>query len=88
MSDQTPAPKTPGNSTHDLLNDLGEEMARLNRQTERVVFWLEFLGRASILGFLAGLFASMPNLLFGAVAVLFGALYLLAIQYYASKKIR
>lgn len=88
MSNPPPVQKTPGNSTADLLNDLGEEMARLNRQTERVLYWLEFMGRAAVLGFLGGLFVAMPNPLAGIVAVMFGVLYLLAIHYYASKKIR
>ena len=45
------APKSPGNGTNDLLNDLGEEMAHVNRQLRAALESLRMMEGFMVLTF-------------------------------------
>jgi hypothetical protein len=83
--------KTQGNNTADLLNDLGEEMAHVNRQLRVALESLRMMQGFMVLTFFATALRAVPEksgwLGFGFVVIL-TLLLLGVIQWFATKRIK
>jgi len=89
---QTPTQTAPRNSTVDLLNDLGEEMARMNRQTESLLFAVRFLLGFFLLSFFGAMMAAVVaaggDPLAAIVMVTIGTIGFFVIWFCASRRVR
>lgn len=84
------APKSPGNGTNDLLNDLGEEMAHVNRQLRAALESLRMMEGFMVLTFFLAAVnpASTRFGLLGAlVSLIFAGLMYGVLKWYATKRI-